>query len=201
MRSPKLEKLIELFIRFPGIGARQAARFAYYLVDEDVAIRRDLIAAITGLDTIRRCPDCFRVLEEGAHCLSCSDAGRDSAKLAILEKDINYDAVERTGLYDGHYFILGGALSEFGEASAHHRLRFRLLYERIKKTPAIQEIILALNATPEGYFTARYIEKILEPLKKERTLKITRLGRGISTGAEIEYLNRDTLKDALDNRR
>ena len=201
MRSPRLQKLIELFIRFPGIGARQAARFAYYLVDEDRSIRQELATAIAGLDAVRRCPECFRVLEEGAPCALCADAGRDPGKLAILEKDINCDAFERTGLYDGHYFILGGVVSEFGETDAQNRLRFRSLYERIRRTPAIREDIVALNATPEGYFTARYIEKILEPLQKERVLKITRLGRGISTGAEIEYLNRDTLKDALDNRR
>ncbi|MBI2039145.1 MAG: recombination protein RecR [Candidatus Niyogibacteria bacterium] len=200
MRLEQLEKLIELFMRFPGIGARQAARFAYYLVDENKKTRDDLIAAIAALAGIRRCGECFRVLGAGS-CAVCADAQRDHSTITILEKDADLAVFERAGVYDGHYFVLGGTLSEFGDGEGASRLRFRKLYERIKTTPSICEVIVATDATPEGNFTARYIEKILEPLQGERAIKISRLGRGMSTGAEIEYLNRDTLKDALDNRR
>ena len=73
--------------------------------------------------------------------------------------------------------------------------------EKISQEKKLNEIILCLSATPEGEFSARYIEKILEPAQKENGFKITRLGRGLSTGAELEYLNRDTLKNALENRK
>ncbi|MBI1957210.1 MAG: recombination protein RecR [Candidatus Niyogibacteria bacterium] len=200
MHSPPIEKLIRIFKRFPGIGERQAARFAYHLALEDRAARADLAQAITALDAVRSCPECFRTLG-GDICALCADPGRDHSTIVVLENDTDLDAFERAGVINARYFVLGGTLSEFGEGANTGQLRFRVFYERIKTAAAVREVIIALDATPEGNFTARYIEKILEPLQKTRSIKIVRLGRGISTGAEIEYLNRDTLKDALDNRR
>ena len=201
MRPSALDALIEFFGRFPGVGMRQAARFAYYLADENKGARAELVAAITALDRIHRCSDCFRLLNDNEQCPICLDTRRDVSRIAVLEKDANLETFEHSGAYNGHYCILGGMLSEFGDTDAVCRDRIKRLYERIKHSPQIREVILAMNATAEGNFTARYIEKILESVQKARTFKITRLGRGISTGAEIEYLNRETLKDALENRR
>ena len=133
-------------------------------------------------------------------CPICLDLSRDRSKIAVVEKDTDFETMEKSGVYDGHYHILGGLISALDAESAS-RLRLKELFGRGKKENAVKEIILALSATPEGEFSARYIEKILEPLSRDRKLKMTRLGRGLSTGAELEYLNRETLKNALENRK
>lgn len=200
-RPTVIDKLVALFSRFPGVGMRQAARFAYFLADEEKSMHEELAASIAALDAIRRCDDCFRLVADEGHCAICRDTRRDSSKIAVLEKDVNLEPFEHSGVYDGRYYILGGTLSEFGDTDTAARERVKKFYERVNHSSNVCEVILAMSATSEGNFTARYIEKILEPIQKTRALKITRLGRGISTGAEIEYLSRDTLKDALENRR
>ncbi len=195
------ERVIQLFARFPGIGTRQATRFTYFLADEPEATRAELVAAIQALNEIRRCDACFRFLEKNSVCSICVDSQRAQDRIAVIERDSNLETIERAGVYTGQYFILGTRLSELNEVDARLQERFRKLLERIRSSSSIAEVILAMDATPEGQFTSQYITKILDPLQKSRALKITHLGRGISSGAEIEYLNRDTLKDALENRR
>ena len=119
----------------------------------------------------------------------------------IVEKDIDMENIEKSGAYNGKYFILGGALSPINE-SKQNNLRFKQLFNKIQKE-APKEIILATSATMEGENTARYAEKILEPLSSgsEQKIKITRLGRGLSTGTEMEYIDSETMNNALNNRK
>ena len=110
-----------------------------------------------------------------------------------VEKNVDLENIERTGNFRGKYFVLGGLLSLAGNGTADVRLK--QLFEKVQKEKP-QEIILATSATVEGENTNLYIERILEPLK----VKITRLGRGLSTGAELEYSDSETIENALKNR-
>ncbi len=139
---------------------------------------------------IKQCPECFRFFE-GEKCSVCSGLNRDKNILMIVEKDVDLENIEKAGVYNGRYFVLGGVMPFTGDKN---NLRFKELFDRAKN---YTEIILALSANVEGENTGRYIEKILEPLK----IKITKLGRGLSTGTELEYSDSETIINALKNRK
>lgn len=199
MKPPVIENLTRLFAMLPGIGQRQASRFAYWLVDADKDVIDGLKKALEEVKAVRRCRACFKTSGQNV-CELCSDASRDGSKIAVIEKDADLETMEKSGAYNGRYHILGGLLSVL-DLESRNKLRLKELFGRVQKDAGIKEIVLALSATPEGEFSARYIEKIFEPLSAKKELKITRLGRGISTGAELEYLNKETLKNALENRK
>jgi len=201
MRPQAIEKLVRIFTMLPGIGPRQALRFAYWFIDADESLINGLKTALDELQSVSRCSTCSRVHSGEADCSICSDGSRDGSKIAIVEKDADLEAMEKSGIYDGKYHVLGGLLSVL-DAKSRDRLQLKAIFNRVKQDNGINEIILALSATPEGEFSSRYVERILEPLSSSgRKIKITRLGRGLSTGAELEYLNGDTIKNALENRK
>ncbi len=211
-------KLIEFFQKLPGIGPRQARRFVYSLVDEDPKVLGEFSDLLKRLkEEVSRCAQCFRIFQgKGDVCEICGSSSRDRSKLLILEKDADLENMEKNHIYDGKYHILGGLISPL-KPKSQEKLRLKELYRRVEASKDIQEVILALSATTEGDMTVRYIEKILEPIQKTRKLtrpdfdgelsrtagelKISRLGRGLSTGTELEYSDRDTLKHALENRK
>ena len=193
-----INRLIESFLKFPGIGPRQAKRFVYFLAGEDkeyVDNLAKLILEVKG--EMKQCGSCFRYFEsknvETDLCPICSGAGRDSSVTMLIEKDVDLENIERTGNFRGKYFVLGGLLSLSGNGKVE--IRLKQLYDKVQKEKPT-EIILATSATVEGENTNLYIERILEPLK----IKITRLGRGLSTGAELEYSDSETIENALRNR-
>ena len=193
-----INRLIESFLKFPGIGPRQAKRFVYFLAGESKAYVDNLAKLILEVKSgMKQCESCYRYFEskniEIDLCPVCSGASRDSSVIMVVEKDVDLENIERTGNFRGKYFVLGGLLSLAGNGTAE--VRMKQLFDKVqKKKPA--EIILATSATVEGENTNLYIERILEPLK----VKITRLGRGLSTGAELEYSDSDTIENALKNR-
>ena len=193
-----VDRLIESFLKFPGIGPRQARRFVYFLAGENKEYADNLAKLILEVKSgMKQCESCYRYFEskniEIDLCPVCSGASRDSSVIMVVEKDVDLENIERTGNFRGKYFVLGGLLSLAGNGIAEVRLK--QLFDKVKKgKPA--EIILATSATVEGENTNLYIERILEPLK----VKITRLGRGLSTGAELEYSDSDTIENALKNR-
>jgi len=193
-----INRLIESFLKFPGIGPRQARRFVYFLAGENKEYADNLAKLILEVKSgMKQCESCYRYFEskniEIDLCPVCSGASRDSSVIMVVEKDVDLENIERTGNFRGKYFVLGGLLSLAGNGIAEVRLK--QLFDKVKKgKPA--EIILATSATVEGENTNLYIERILEPLK----VKITRLGRGLSTGAELEYSDSDTIENALKNR-
>jgi len=205
------ERLIEHFLKFPGIGPRQAKRFGYFLANADKSFVDDLVKLIleTQKDT-SQCPSCFRLFKNAKNgsaefndkCEICSNKNRDTSLLMVVEKDIDFENIEKSKVYNGKYFILGGAISLTGANNKINNLRFKQLFEKIQAAqPA--EVILATSATAEGENTARYVEKILEPLRQAQndSLKITHLGRGLSTGTELEYIDTETMNSALKNRK
>jgi recombination protein RecR len=201
-RPEPIEKIVRIFSCFPGIGPRQAARFAYFLVNAEKSTLKNLKNILEELENVKHCPVCFKIYTFGYKngCPICSDGARDKSRIAVVEKELDLEAIEKSGVYNGSYHILDGLLSAL-DAGNRDRLRLRELLDRIKKNSGIKEIILALSATAEGEFSSRYIEKILEPFKKERNLAVTRLGRGLASGTEVEYLNAETIQHAWNSRK
>ena len=195
-------QLADAFQQLPGIGPHQARRFVASLLEKDPACAQHLATLLFALHkNIKRCESCFWAFEgEGAACHICADAKRTSAQLLVVEKDTDLEAVERAGAYTHRYFVLGGTIAP-GATNPEHGLRLRELYHRVAKTQP-REVILALGASPEAETTILYITRMLEaPRTKNKALCITRLGRGLSTGAELEYSDTDTIAHALENRK
>lgn len=206
-----IDHLTELFSKFPGIGLRQARRFVYFLMYQDQQTVDDFITSINRLRSqVRQCRRCFRFFQilNGANspdCLSCSDSHTDRTMLLIVEKDTDAECMEKSGMYSGTYFVLGGTLSplkEKGEKVIRTRVK-TLLYEvkRRANEEGFLEIIIGLSADPAGEYTVQELKKLLDPICSKNDVKISVLGKGLSTGAEIEYLDDATLKNALTNRK
>lgn len=195
--SPSVQKLINLFSKFPTVGPRTAARFVFYLLKLSETEIKEMADSIIALKkSVKQCSFCFNSFEgEGNLCEICSDPRRDQAMLCIVEKETDIIPIEKTKKYPGRYFILGGALSKFnGEDLKGLRTKELLTRAGEEKN---KEIIIATNATIEGESTALYLERVLEPLGK----KTTRLGRGLPLGGELEYADEETLSSALEGRK
>ena len=199
MRSaaPKpVERLIEAFARLPGIGPKTASRLTYFLLRAPEGESLELAEALQEMRTHTRfCSLCFNITSNDADpCLICSDAGRDSSKICLVEEPLDVLALERTGEYSGRYHVLHGALSPI-DGIGPDDLRIAELMERLQGG-AIQELIIATNPTLEGEATAMYIKQSLEGSE----MRITRLARGLPSGGDLEYADITTLSQALRGR-
>jgi len=198
-----IDKLTEQFKKFPGIGGRQAKRFVYFLLTQNENGVAELSKLISELKKdISQCSSCFRFFKftnESANCDVCSDPNIDKKILMIVEKDIDFENIKKTGEYGGKFFILGGTIPIL-EREPTKRIRAKQLIEVVGENKELEEIILALSVNPEGENTLQYVKKILEPLAQKYDIKVTTLGRGLSTGTELEYSDSDTLQNALKNR-
>ena len=136
--------------------------------------------------------------KDGKKCSFCGEnSKRDPKILMVVERDNDLINIEKSKIYNGNYHVLGGVLDPIYEGN-QARARIKTLYNRLSSTAQNKpEVILALSPTKMGEFTSSYIEKILEPLE----IKTTRLGRGLSSGVDMEYIDESTLKQAIDNRK
>jgi len=197
-----IDKLSEIFSHFPGIGPRQARRFVYYLLSRQNGYNNELIEAIGNLkkDT-KQCKVCMRFFpknhSDSDMCTICSDDTRDNSLLMVVPRDVDLDALEKSHSYKGYYFVLGGSLPIL-EKDPQSRIRLKELISLInrKSNEGLAEVILAMNANTEGENTSDFLKEELGKLS-DNNLSISVLGRGLSTGAEIEYADPDTLKNAL----
>jgi recombination protein RecR len=195
-----IDKLAEIFSHFPGIGPKQARRFVYYLLHRHGNFSKDLITAVENLKRdIVQCAECMRYFaKDGStnkYCSICSNADRDSEMLMIVPRDIDLDAVEKSGSFRGYYFVLGGSLPVL-DKEPEKRIRIKELRQKVEnKKGKITEIILGMNANTEGENTADYLKEEIKHIAPDITVSI--LGRGLSTGIELEYADPDTLKNAL----
>mgnify|MGYP001607302930 FL=1 len=162
---------------------------------------QEFIDALQGLRKgIRRCGFCFNSFEASEDerntglCLICRDQSRDRSLLCIVEKESDLETIEKTNQYRGKYFILGG-VRDILKKDGLQNIKAQELKERI--TEEIQEVILALNPTTEGEAAVLYLERTLKPFTK----KITRLGRGLPMGGELEYADDETLRSAFEGRK
>ncbi|MBI2097200.1 MAG: recombination protein RecR [Candidatus Sungbacteria bacterium] len=202
-------RLAELFSKLPGIGPRQATRMAFFVLREGDNYGRTLAAAIQDVNkNIRSCPQCFRSMDVNGSshnglCEICADQRRDGRSICVVEKEIDIPNIEKTGAFAGVYHVLGGTISLL-EKDSPERLHLKDLYRRIEELSASGaplEVIIATNPTTEGDATLLYLERILSPLKERfSVIAISRLGRGLSLGAEVEYADEVTLENALKHR-
>ncbi len=199
------ERLTELFMRFPGIGPKQAKRFVYFLWGERAEYKLDLIKMLEELEyTGKQCEQCFRYYgdkraQETSLCDICASSTREKNMLMIVEKELDLDAIEKTGSYNGLYFILGGLVPPLTEKPSEI-IRIRELVSHIHtgiKDQSIQEIIFALPVTDYGDTTTEYVEKTVCQIVGIDSVKLSHLARGLSSGLEIEYIDKDTFKQAL----
>ena len=195
----KVDELARAFERFPGIGPRQAKRFVYHLLAVASGDRSRLAHLIEEVGaSVKQCHECLRFWSgNGDLCNYCSDSSRDDGILMLVERDQDLLAMERTGSFRGRYFVLGGVLTLSGKGA----IRERELVERVERRSnnGLREIVLALSATSEGEHTSDHIRSLLQPLRGHLTLTV--LGRGLATGSELEYADRETLSAAFSNRK
>jgi len=196
-------RLAEYFLKFPGIGKRQASRFVYFLLNQEPKFLENLTKALTNLkQEIVICKECQRFFvgreTQTGTCSTCSDTGRDSETLMIVEKDIDLENIEDSGVYKGYYFVLGGTLPVLTKTEKGS-LRSTELSARVKSIKP-KEIILAMSVNPEGENTAKFVRGELEKIAGNPGFTISVLGRGLSTGTELEYSDSETIKNALENR-
>ena len=195
--SQIIQQLIAAFSKFPTVGPRTAARFVYYLLKLPKEEFNDLISNIQKLrEKVKLCVLCFNPFEgEEQICNICADKSRDKSLLCVIEKEPDLQAIESTNKYKGLYFILGGTVPVLKKKDTKN-IRSQELLKRVRDEK-IKEIILAINSTTEGESTILFLERLLKPLNK----KITRLGRGLPVGAELEYSDEETLSSAIEGRK
>jgi recombination protein RecR len=194
-----IDKLSEIFAKFPGIGPRQAKRFVYYILSRNNSFTSEFVRAVESLKKeITQCTECMRYYpftnSGQTVCSVCADSNRDESMLMVVPRDIDLEAVERSGTYHGYYFVLGGSVPIL-EKDPERRIRVRELKDAITKRAerGLKEIVLAMNANAEGENTADFIKEMYQG----EGLVFSTLGRGLSTGAELEYADPETLKNAF----
>lgn len=209
MSDSVIQKLTSSFMRFPGIGPRQAKRFVYYLLHAPSAISEQLIKQIEELkQSVTRCTECGRFYSSQFNhqkvliCEICSDEHRDATLLMLVEKDIDLENIYKSGVYRGYFFVLGGLVKILDKEPVNSIRGQELLkiVENRAKNDNLKEIVIALSANQEGDATTEFLKQYLSPLLQKYQLKISTLGRGLSTGVELEYSDSETLKNALKHR-
>ncbi len=204
----EIEKLAKLFSEFPGIGARQSKRFVYFLLGRDSTYTKDLIDKLSQLKKkIAQCSLCYRYFPADGNelCDVCANSKTSPDSLLVVEKDSDFENVKKSKAYPGFYFILGGLVPVI-EKTTVKKIRVNELINRVESMahpPAgggLKEIIVALSLNPAGEHTDLYVRQKLTPLSEKYNFKITSLGRGLSTGSELEYTDDETIKNALKNR-
>lgn len=202
-----ITKLASLFAELPGIGPRQSKRFVYFLLTRDAQYLDELSRIISELKGgSMLCSACYRFFARSfidtSLCSICNSHDRDHSLLLIVEKDVDLENIERSGLFLGTYFVLGGKIPIL-EKKPLERVRGNELLHHIQKKiekGELREIIFAFSLTREGEYTMEIISKMLEPLSIKYNIKLSTLGRGLSTGIELEYSDSETLKNALNHR-
>jgi recombination protein RecR len=193
-----IQKFVDAFQKLPSFGPRTAMRLAFHIVGLDKSTFATLMEGLTGLKDLDRCPHCFFLKERREKiCAICAAPGRNPKTIAIVEKDTDILSLERTGRWKGHYLVFG-ELPERGILETAHKLRLKALAKRIDTELGghADELVVALNPTTFGDFVAGLITEGF----KDKAGKISRLGRGIPTGGEIEFADEETLGSALDGR-
>jgi recombination protein RecR len=199
-----IEKLAQLFRKFPTVGSRTAMRFAYYLAKLPKEKIDELISAVSEVkNKTKLCKMCFDLFEpfDSAQslCPICQNSARNKNLLCIVEKEADLISLESTKKFNGLYFILGGTISTMRKDDMCH-LRIEEFKNRIKNNN-FSEIIVALNPTPEGRTTSVLLENIIKEILPNPNFKITHLARGIPVGGELEYADEETLENALEGRK
>lgn len=189
-----LANLIRELARLPGIGARSAERIAVHLLEAPSDQVLDLAKTIRSLKTsVHHCSTCFNLTETDI-CSVCADDTRDRSVICVVELPKDVMRIETTAAYKGLYHVLGGHIAPL-DGIGPDKLNIDSLLARARN-PVVKEIILATNPTVEGDGTALHVSSLLESIE----VKISRLARGLASGAAIEFASKDTLAEAITGR-
>ncbi len=190
----QIQRTIEEFSKLPGIGPKSAERLTFHLLRSSKASPEGLGRALTELKTeLKYCESCQMITLQN-RCSLCDDAMRDRNTILVVEDPLDVIAFERT-TYKGVYHVLHGVLSPI-DGMGPEQLKLKELVERCKAN-SVHEVIVATNPDVEGEATASYIQRQL----KDFVPKITRLAHGLPMGADIEFADQITLKEAIAGRR
>jgi recombination protein RecR len=195
--GPAIDAVVDSLKRLPGIGPRSAQRIAFHLLQFDrpaaLALGRALLEAV---DRVGQCARC-NTLTEHTICETCSNPRRDAGQLCVVESPVDQLMIEQSMSYSGMYFVLMGRLSPL-DGIGPREIRMDRLLERVCDG-LVRELIIATSFTPEGDATAHYIGELAR--SRDAQVKVSRLARGVPTGAELEYTDVNTIAQAMLDRR
>jgi recombination protein RecR len=191
-----IEDLVEELTRLPGIGRKTAQRLTYFLLKQPLEVAVRLAQAVRGVrERVRACSQCGNLTEDDP-CAICADPARDPALLCVVEEASDVLAIERSGEFRGRYHVLGGRVSPL-DGVGPDDLRFAALRDRVANGSAVREVIVATNPSMEGEATATYVQQLLAGTGA----RLTRIGRGLPMGGDLEYADGGTIAQALVARR
>lgn len=185
--------------RLPGVGARTAERYAYYLLRANPNTTDKLAGSLKQLHNgVKSCPITFALIDASQDISPLySDSSRDKTTIAVVEEPLDIISLERTGQFHGTYHVLGGAISPI-DGIGPEQLHIPELMQRITDDSVI-ELIIATNASVEGESTALFLQRHIQDAGL--TVKMSRLARGLPVGVDLEYADQITLSHALEGRR
>ena len=192
--SKIIEQAVDAFAQLPGVGKKTALRFVLHVIKQEKHQTDNLSKLINQLKTdLKFCSKCHNISEH-EQCDICSNPTRDEKTVCVVQDYRDILALENTGLYKGHYHVLGGLISPI-EGITPSSLNIETLIQKLELN-SVSEIILALNATMEGETTSFYIFRKIAPYN----IKLSTIARGIAVGDELEYADEVTLGRSIVNR-
>ncbi|OTN76839.1 recombination protein RecR [Enterococcus sp. 8G7_MSG3316] len=190
-----IARLIDSYMKLPGIGQKTATRLAFYTIDmKDEVVNEFAKSLISVKRDLHFCSICGNITEEDP-CEICGDPTRDKATILVVEEPKDVMALEKVREYHGLYHVLHGVLSPM-EGTGPEDINISSLIKRLHDDQ-VKEVIIATNATTEGEATAMYLSRLIKPAG----IKVTRLAHGLSVGSDIEYADEVTLLKAVEGRR
>jgi recombination protein RecR len=195
MYAESLAKMIAQLQKLPGIGPKSAQRLGFFLLGSSRQSVDELVSSIIqAKERLRYCSQCFNITDVDP-CLICSDRSRRDDLLCVVADPKDLVAIERSGVYNGKYHVLGGVISPL-DGVEPDSLRIKELLNRLAKGDTA-ELVLAISPTTEGEATVIYLNKLIKPLG----VKMTKIAYGLPIGADMDYADPATLSKALEGRR
>ena len=192
MFPKSFKKLIDNFSSLPSVGPKMAERLVLYLFKQNKEKIQEFSENLKNIQHMRTCQKCFNISEDDL-CEICKNKKRNQKQICVVEESLDIISLEKTGAYQGSYFVLGGTIFQNNN---ERELKIPELLKRIENEK-IEEVVLATNPTTEGDATALYLKRKIQPFN----IKITQLARGLTTGGDIEYIDESTLSSAINNRK
>ncbi len=199
MLPPEIQNFAEIFSKLPAIGPRMATRLAFYIASLPETDRKKISHALENLGNLDRCPRCFFIKSsKEKFCGFCADSRRNPFLIAVVEKETDVFSIEKAGGFGGMYCVIG-ELDRRNPLGETQKKRLQKLKDTVSGWPEKNkgEIIVALSPNTFGDFVSELIKQGL----KNTGVNVTRIGRGIPTGGEVEFADEETLRNSLENRK
>ncbi|KRL86914.1 recombination protein RecR [Lacticaseibacillus pantheris DSM 15945 = JCM 12539 = NBRC 106106] len=190
-----IAKLIDSYMKLPGVGEKTATRLAFYTIDMDKNdVHTFASSLVNAKEQLHYCSICGNITDVDP-CVICTDKSRDRSTILVVEQVKDVMSIDRMNEYHGLYHVLHGVLSPI-EGLGPDDINITSLIRRLQNNDEVNEVIVATNATPEGEATASYLARLIKPAG----IKVTRLAHGLAVGSDIEYADQMTLMKAVEGR-